>query len=77
MPHTDYRVGVNSKGNWVEVFNSDEKRFWGTGMSNSGPVTAEKVEWHGREQSVKITVPPLAAVIFKQEKIVPAKYELK
>ncbi|HZY37481.1 MAG TPA: 1,4-alpha-glucan branching protein GlgB [Mucilaginibacter sp.] len=77
MPHFDYRVGVHSKGKWVEVFNSDEKRFWGGGMSNSKAIAAEDVEWHGRDQSIKITVPPLAAVIFKKEKTVPPKYELK
>jgi len=77
MPHFDYRVGVHKKGKWVEVFNSDETRFWGGGLNNPKPLAAENVAWHGRDHSIKITVPPLAAVVFKREKIVPAKYELK
>jgi 1,4-alpha-glucan branching enzyme len=77
MPHFDYRVGVHSKGKWVELFNSDEKRFWGAGVGNARPLTAENVEWHGRSHSIKITIPPLAAVIFKKEKNTPPKYELK
>jgi len=77
MPHFDYRVGVQSKGKWVEIFNSDKKEFWGGGMGNPKEITAESVSWHGRAHSLKITVPPLAAVIFRKAKAVPAKYELK
>jgi len=77
MVHHDFRVGVHATGKWVEIFNSDAKKFWGSGIDNPKPVSTETVNWHGREQSIKITIPPLAAVIFKREKNVPPKYELK
>ena len=66
MPHYNYRIGVPSKGSWTEIFNSDAEKFWGSGLSNSGPVHTETVIWHGRENSVCITVPPLGATVFKK-----------
>jgi len=77
MPHHGFRVGVNTTGKWVEIFNSDAKKFWGSGVDNPKPVKTETVNWHGRENSIKIEIPPLAAIVFKKEKIVPPKYELK
>jgi len=77
IPHYGYRVGVHSKGKWVEIFNSDAKQFWGSGIENAGPVTTETVNWHGREHSINITIPPLGAAVFKKVKVVPPKYELK
>jgi 1,4-alpha-glucan branching enzyme len=77
IPHTEYRVGVPAEGKWVEVFNSDAEKFWGSGMENPRAVEAETVNWHGRAHSIKITIPPLAAAVFKKEKNSPVKYELK
>lgn len=75
----DFRVGVPQAGNWQEIFNSDAENLWGSGVSNSNPVKSEAVNWHGRENSISITIPPLAASIFKRDKTkgVPKKYELK
>jgi len=77
IPHYNYRVGVHSRGKWVEIFNSDAKQFWGSGIENAGPVNTETVNWHGREHSINITIPPLSATVFKKVKVVPPKYELK
>ncbi|HEY0244759.1 MAG TPA: 1,4-alpha-glucan branching protein GlgB [Mucilaginibacter sp.] len=62
----DFRIGVPAGGEWKEVFNSDAKDFWGSGVINAGVSHTEVVNWHGRENSIKITVPPLAAVVFKK-----------
>ena len=72
-----FRVGVPSTGKWKEIFNSDAQNFWGSGVSNPEPLSSEFVNWHGRENSISITIPPLAASIFKKVKDVPKKYELK
>ncbi|HEY8780803.1 MAG TPA: 1,4-alpha-glucan branching protein GlgB [Mucilaginibacter sp.] len=77
IPHYNYRVGIHSKGKWVEIFNSDAEKFWGSGLENNTPVGTETVSWHGRENSISITIPPLGATIFKKLKAVPPKYELK
>ena len=76
-PHHNYRVGVPSNGKWEEIFNSDAKKFWGSGMENNQPVNTAAVNWHGRDNSINITIPPLGAVIFKKVITAPPKYELK
>jgi len=61
----DYRVGVTQQGDWKEIFNTDARNFWGSGVGNSWAVRSEAISWHGRQNSISITVPPLAAVVFK------------
>ena len=57
-----------SGGQWKEVFNSDAENFWGTGIINYDAVTSETVNWHGREDSITVTVPPLGASVFRRVK---------
>ncbi|WP_345955725.1 1,4-alpha-glucan branching protein GlgB [Mucilaginibacter sp. PAMB04168] len=64
--HYHYRVGVTSAGQWKELFNSDNKKYWGSGVDNPLPLASEPQGWHGRENSISITIPPLSAVVFKQ-----------
>ncbi|MBS7562836.1 1,4-alpha-glucan branching protein GlgB [Mucilaginibacter sp. Bleaf8] len=64
--HDNYRVGVPHAGQWQEVFNSDAKEFWGSGINNPYPLETENEGWHGRNQSINITLPPLGAVVFKR-----------
>lgn len=73
----DFRIGVPESGNWQEIFTSDAKEFWGSGTANPNPITSGFVNWHGRENSISITIPPLGASVFKRVKEVPKKYELK
>ncbi len=65
LPHYAYRVGVPRGGNWKEVLNSDAADYGGSGQGNLGAVEAESKFFHGRPYSLSITLPPLAAVIFK------------
>ncbi len=62
----DFRVGVTASGNWKEIFNSDAQNFWGSGITNTNAVKSDAVNWHGRDNSIKITIPPLAALVFKK-----------
>ncbi|MGZ3755620.1 MAG: 1,4-alpha-glucan branching protein GlgB [Mucilaginibacter sp.] len=62
----DFRIGVPDAGNWKEIFNSDAKAFWGSGVSNPEALSSELVDFHGRRHSIKITIPPLAATVFKR-----------
>ena len=60
--YEDYRFGCPPVAEFVEVFNSDETAYGGTGVKNSTPC---KVTWepsHGKESSVSIKIPPLGAV---------------
>jgi 1,4-alpha-glucan branching enzyme len=59
----DYRVGVPQSGVWREVLNSDDLAYGGSGVLN-GSIATDEVSTHGYDQSIAVTVPPLAAVFF-------------
>jgi 1,4-alpha-glucan branching enzyme len=64
-PRKGYRVGVPVAGFWEEIFNSDAKEYGGSGIGNSGGMETEDRAWHGHDQSLMLTLPPLGAVLFK------------
>ena len=64
----DFRIGVPEKGTWQEIFNSDDTKYWGTGVLNGKGVTSDAENWHGRDNSIVVTIAPLAASIFKRVK---------
>ncbi|MGA2159027.1 MAG: 1,4-alpha-glucan branching protein GlgB [Dehalococcoidia bacterium] len=64
-PHIGYRIGVPHGGYWQEVLNSDAHDYGGSGYGNLGGLEAEAVPFHGRPNSLNLTLPPLGAVLFK------------
>src|SRR6202790_4435737 len=62
-----YRVGVPHGGYWRELLNGDALEYGGTGVGNLGGVHAEAEPAHGRPFSLKLTLPPLAALFLKAE----------
>jgi 1,4-alpha-glucan branching enzyme len=60
-----YRIGVPAADQYEEVFNSDSARYGGSNVGNMGLVDVDAIPSHGREQSLSITLPPLAAVYFR------------
>ncbi len=67
VPRYNYRVGVPRSGFWREVLNSDATEYWGSGHGNFGGIEAEAIAFHGRPYSLRLTLPPLAAVFLKSE----------
>ncbi|MFN8532528.1 MAG: 1,4-alpha-glucan branching protein GlgB [Dehalococcoidia bacterium] len=65
LPRHGYRVGVPSPGRYRELLNSDSEVYGGSNVGNLGGVTAEPVPVHGREWSIRLTLPPLAMVVLK------------
>jgi 1,4-alpha-glucan branching enzyme len=61
----NYRLGVPQPGIYREVFNSDASEFGGSNVINT-PQQSIDLPWHEQLQSIEITLPPLAAVIFKR-----------
>jgi len=49
------------------LLNSDAKEYAGSGIGNLGGASAEAIPTHGRPFSLKLTLPPLAALFFKAE----------
>jgi len=68
VPRHDYRVGLPVGGRWRELLNSDAAVFGGSGMGNLGGVTADGFGIHGRPASLRLTLPPLAAVFLQPER---------
>ena len=65
VPRTDFRVGVPAPGTWVEKLNSDAAIYGGTGTGTPQGAVSEGKAMHGCDQSIEITLPPLAAVFFQ------------
>jgi len=59
-----YRIGVPRGGYWKEILNSDASIYGGSGVGNQGGVQTEAMGWHGFEQSLIVTLPPLGVVLF-------------
>ena len=61
----DWKIEVRGKAEWKEIFNSDDKKYWGTGnVFNPEPVIAVK---NKKEKIYELTVhlPPLGGIILK------------
>ena len=65
VPRFEYRIGVPEPGYYRELINSDSEGYGGSNVGNLGGVRAEAVPWHGRDFSVKLTVPPLGAMFLR------------
>ena len=65
VPRVNYRYGVPELCWYEEIFNSDSMYYGGSNMGNFPGAMAEPQESHGRPQSIVVTLPPLATVIFK------------
>jgi 1,4-alpha-glucan branching enzyme len=65
VPRRGYRVGVAQEGMWREIFNSNAGEFGGTGEGNFGGRRTDPIRAHGRNWSLEMTIPPLAAVYFR------------
>lgn len=61
-PQRDYRIGVPEKKEYKELINSDEIKYWGSGVGNP-KIFVENVPSHGFDQSVQLSLPPLAGII--------------
>jgi 1,4-alpha-glucan branching enzyme len=59
-----YRIGVPTGGRYEEVLNTDDPRYGGSGVMNSG-LDAETMPAHGRQYSLSLTLSPLATMILK------------
>ena len=67
VPRESYQVGVPQGGFWRELLNSDANEYGGSGMGNLGGCTAYELSVHARPYSLKLTLPPLAALFLKPD----------
>ncbi|MCS7042995.1 MAG: 1,4-alpha-glucan branching protein GlgB [Bryobacteraceae bacterium] len=62
----NYRIGVPEPGLYREIFNSDRKHYGGSGVENDGELWTDRIEMHGRRQSLSLTLPPLAVAVYRR-----------
>lgn len=61
----DYRIGVPEAGYWKEIFNSDAEIYGGSGIGNMGGKESEAVQSKNWDNSINVTLPPLAVNMFE------------
>lgn len=62
--HEKYVTGVPFEGKYKEIFNSEAKKFGGSGKGNPRVKTSREEECDGRDYSITIQVPPLSVCVF-------------
>ena len=61
-----YEVGVPEEGFYQEILNTDSELFGGSNLGNGGLVSSRPIAKHNRPNSIAITLPPLAVVVFRK-----------
>ncbi len=59
------RTGVPYEGKYLEIFNTDDKRFGGKGLLNKEYICADDTRWDDREQSIEVKLAPLSLSILR------------
>ncbi|MGF1555330.1 1,4-alpha-glucan branching protein GlgB [Paucihalobacter sp.] len=67
VPRENYRIGLPSKGNLKEIFNSDLKKYYGSGTYKNNDIKVVKLSHQYREFSASIDIPPLGLLVFKYQ----------
>lgn len=62
-----YRVGVPEDVPYLCLLDSDQVRFGGSGSRRKKKYIPRKGEWNGFPQFIEIKLPPLSAIILKEE----------
>ena len=64
VPRERYRVGVPARGEYVKVMSSDDTEWGGSGYGAIDSVHSVDTPFHGFQQSIELTLPPLGALVF-------------
>lgn len=67
VPRENYKMGVPRKGKLKEVFNSDLKKYFGSGAYKNKMQATKDNPWQFRDNSIEIDIPPLGMVVFKYQ----------
>ncbi len=62
----DHRIGVPTSGGYRELLNTDIEQYGGSGIINS-TLSTEQIESHGRNDSLRLTLPPLTTLFLQRE----------
>jgi 1,4-alpha-glucan branching enzyme len=74
-PRPNYRVGVPREGFWVEVLNTDAKKFGGSGKGDLESVKSNPIKWDGRSHAIDLFLPGMSTLLFLFTPTAPAQTE--
>ncbi len=64
-PRDLYPIGVPEQTEFKQIFNSDAKKYGGSGYCDKEEVASWCENYNGRDFMMRVTLPPLSTVIFK------------
>ena len=65
VPRENYKMGVPRKGKLKEIFNSNLKKYFGSGEYKNKVQSTKPESWQFRDNSINVNIPPLGAVVLK------------
>ncbi|MGB1309843.1 MAG: 1,4-alpha-glucan branching protein GlgB, partial [Leucothrix sp.] len=65
VPRNNYRIGVPLANDYQEILNTDSAYYSGSNCGNAAIIPSHNVPWMNYQQSVVLTLPPLAALYLK------------
>ena len=63
--HRNWKIQAENKSAWKEIFNSDDKKYWGTGDVFNPNIETSLLENSKNRYELNIHLPPLAAIVLK------------
>ncbi len=63
-----FRIGVAEPGEYIEILNSDDWKYGGSGRTNPGRIRADRIPSQGKPYSVVVKTPPVGGLILKKVK---------
>ena len=61
-----HRFGLPSSGSWVEILNTDDKQWGGSGCVNSNSIDTHDLPWQHQPYSALMVIPPLGCIILRK-----------
>ena len=61
----DWKVYSYGKADWKEIFNSDEKKYWGSGNIINSAIGTKLVDKKDKTYEINLHLPPLGAIVLK------------
>ncbi len=61
----DWKVYANGKSEWTEIFNSDAKKYWGTGNVFNPEILTTLVDKKEKRYEINLHLPPLGVIVLK------------
>lgn len=64
--HDGYKIGLPGGELWKLIFNTDDKKYWGSQYSVKKTLKPDIKEYQGRKNSVELSIAPLSVLVYKR-----------